>query len=149
MADDKKQVQLCLKWPNRGFKIDSMRLASIDMVSWEAMLNYVSVKHDLLLTFKTNIGNIFPFMVERGMLSQLLQECDCMIDYERLNDPEMDALLTLSMFLSQALDQREAIISIEYWDNAYFETQTFIEPGVDLLADMIEINKGENPSSGT
>ena len=73
-------------------------------------------------------------------LSQFLQECDNLIDYDRFGEPEMSALSILSTVASQALDQREAMLSIEYWDGAYYDKQVFIAPGTDLLADMIEID---------
>jgi hypothetical protein len=84
-----------------------------------------------------------PHQVPHEQISQLLQECDSLIDYDRLGEPEMNALLTLSMLASQALEQREAALSVEYWEGAYFDSQVFIAPGVDLLADLIEIDNAE------
>ena len=143
MTEAKRQIQLCFRWPGRGLKVDSMRIASIDMDEWEAMLAYVSKTPGAFPTFKEKIGAALPCRVPRENLSQFLHECDSLIDYERFGEPEMSALSTLSMFASQALDQREAMLSFEYWEGAYFDTQVFIGPGVDLLADLIEIDNAD------
>jgi hypothetical protein len=143
MAENKEQVQLCFKWPGRGLKVDSMRIASIDMNEWEAALAYVSRTPEAFPTFKGRIAAALPFEVRRDDLSWFQQECDSLIDYDRLDEPAMSALLTLSLFASQALDQREAALSIEYWEGAYFDTQTFIAPGTDLLADLIAMDHAE------
>jgi hypothetical protein len=147
MAKSKKQIQLCLKWPDRGFRVDSMRIASIDMEEWEAMLDYVSKKQGAFPTFREAIRAALPCMIPCEDLSELLQECDGLIDYSCSGEPEMNALSTLSMVALQALDQREAALSVEYWEGVHFDTQVFIAPGTDLLADIIEIdNDGEGPS---
>jgi hypothetical protein len=143
MAEKKRQIQLCFKWPGRGLKVDSMRIASIDMDEWEAMLAYVSKTPGAFPTFKKHIMAPLPCKIRRENLSQFLQECDGLIDYDRFGEPEMSALSTLSMVASQALDQREAELSVEYWEGAYFDTQVFIAPGIDLLADLGAIDSTE------
>jgi hypothetical protein len=146
MTEIKRQIQLCFKWPDRGLKIDSMRIASIDMDEWEAMLAYVSKQPGVFASFQANTTVTLPCEVSRKNLSQFQQECDSLIDYDRIGEPEMSALLTLSMVVSQALDQREAGLTLEYWEGAYFDTQIYIAPGTDLLADMIAIdNAGGEP----
>jgi hypothetical protein len=136
-----EQIQLCFKWPGRGFTIDTMRIASIDMDEWEALLAYITKTPDALPGFRGQIRAALPWEIQREDLAQFQAACERLIDYERIDQPEMSALLTLSMFVSQALDQREAIASIEFWEGEYFDLQTFIMPGTDLLADMIEIDK--------
>jgi hypothetical protein len=120
-----------------------MRIASIEMDEWDAMLAYVSDKPGAFATVKEGITAAPPGLVRREDLPQFAQECDSLIDYDRLGKPEMNALFILSMVASQALEQREAMLSVEYWEGAYFDTQTFIRPGTDLLADMIEIDNAE------
>ena len=141
MAETERQIQLCFKWPGRGLKVDSIRIASIDMNEWQAMLAYISKTPGVFPVFKENIREAFPCLVPRVDLSQFLQECESLIDYDRIDEPEMCALFTLSMVASQAFDQREAALSVEYWEGTYFDTQVFITPGTDLLADMVEIDK--------
>ena len=137
-----KQIQLCLKWPDRGLRVDAMRIASIELDEWEAMLAYVSKRPGACPIFEEHIRSALPCSVRRENLPQFVQECDSLIDYDRFDEPEMSALLTLSMVASQALDQREAMLSVEYWEGANFYTQIFIAPGTDLLADMMEIDNG-------
>jgi hypothetical protein len=141
MAEKQTQLQLCFKWPGRGFEVDSIRIASIDMDEWEAVLSYVSKQPGPFPIFKENIGAALPWEIRRENLSQLLQECESLIDYDRFGEPEMGALSTLSTVASQALDQRDAALSVEYWEGAYFDMQVFVAPGTDLLADLIEINE--------
>jgi hypothetical protein len=143
MAEQTGQIQLTFKWPGRGLKVDSMRIASIDMDEWEALLAYVYKKPEAFPIVKQITRSPLPHEVPHGELSQLLQECENLINYDRFGEPEMSALLTLSMLTSQALEQREAVLSIEYWEGANFDTQTFIAPGTDLLADLIEIDRAE------
>lgn len=120
-----------------------MRIASIDMDEWEAMLAYVSKRAGAFPILEEIIRSALPCQVRRENLSQFVQECDRLVDYDRFSEPEMSALSTLSMVASQALDQRKAVLSVEYWEGAYFDTQIFIAPGTDLLADMTEIDNAE------
>ena len=144
MNEHKRQIQLCFKWPGQGLEVDSMRIASIDTDEWQAMLVYVSKQPGAFPIFRENIRAALPNEVCRENLPQLVQECDSLIDYDCFDEPEMSALLTLSMLALQALEQREAVLSIEYWEGAFFDTQVFIAPGIDLLADLIEIDRRSN-----
>ena len=144
MAEEISQLQLCFKWPHRGFEVDTIRIASIEGDEWEALLDYVAKQPRAFPILQEHFGAALPWEIRREQLSQLGQECDRLIDYDRVAEPEMGALLTLSMVVSQALDQREAMLSVEFWDDACFDSQVFIAPGVDLLADLIALNEEQN-----
>jgi hypothetical protein len=144
VAEKISQLQLCFKWPDRGFQVDTFRIASIERDEWEAVLTYVAEQPGDFPILQEHIGSALPWEIRRENLSQLRRECDRLIDYDRIAEPEMGALLTLSMVVSQALDQREAMLSIEFWDDAYFDSQVFLAPGVDLLADLIALNEDQN-----
>ncbi len=136
----KEQIQLYFRWPDRGFEIDAIRVVGIDLFEWDALFQFISAnkrRFPILATFVHNFRNI---SAPRKDLPGMMKECDEQIDFEKLDQPEMSALATLSMFISQALEQRDASISMAYHEGEYFEMQSFIMSGTDLLKDLEEIN---------
>lgn len=139
----KDQYQLCLHWPNRGFVKDTIRLASIEMDEWNALHQLVrDVPRGLRMLSEVLAGDP-PYYIEHAALPSIAEECEDAIDYENPASPAQSALQTLSMFFSQALEQHEAGVLIDIWPGKRFETQVYVEPGTDLLADLAEINEWE------
>lgn len=137
------QYQLCLHWPNRGLAIDAIRLASIEMDEWNALRQLVrDVPRGPSMLSDVLAGDP-PYHIEHAALASIAEECDDSIDYRDIASPAQSALLTLSMFFSQALEQREAGVVIDIWPGQRFETQVYVEPGTDLLADLVEISESE------
>ena len=137
------QFQLCLHWPNRGLAMETIRLASIEMDEWDALCQLVrDVPRGLGLLAEVLAGDP-PYYIEHATLASIAEECDDAIDYKDSASPAQSALQTLSMFLSQALEQREAGVVMDIWPDMRFETQVYVQPGTDLLADLVEMNESE------
>jgi len=137
------QYQLCLHWPNRGLAIEAIRLANIEMDEWNALRQLVrDVPRGLLMLSEILAGDP-PYYIEHAALASIAEECDNAIDYRDIASPAQSALLPLSMFFSQAQEQREAGVVIDIWPGQRFETQVYVEPGTDLLADLEEISESE------
>ena len=137
------QYQLCLYWPNRGLAVDAIRLASIEMDEWKALRQLARDAPRSLLMLSEHLAGDPPYHIEHAALASIAEECDDAIDYNDIASPAQSALLTLSVFFSQALEQREAGVVIDIWPGERFETQVYVEPGTDLLADLEEISESE------
>ncbi|MFL7792677.1 MAG: hypothetical protein AB8I69_11095 [Anaerolineae bacterium] len=137
------QYQLCVHWPDRGLAKEAIRLASIEMDEWNALRPLVrDVPRGLRLLSEILAGDP-PYYIEHAALASIAEECDDAIDYKDTASPAQSALQTLSMFFSQALEQQEAGVVMDIWPGKRFETQVYVEPGTDLLADLAEINELE------
>jgi hypothetical protein len=137
------QYQLCLHWPNRGLAIEAIRLASIEMDEWNDLRQLVrDVPQGPLMLSETLAGDP-PYYIEHAALATIAGECDDAIGCKDIASPAQSGLLTLSVFFSQALEQREAGVVIDIWPGERFETQVYVEPGTDLLADLEEISESE------
>jgi hypothetical protein len=137
------QVQLCLHWPNRGFVVETIRLASIDMDEWHALQQLVRDAPPGLRMLAEILAGDPPYTIEHAALTSVAEACDEAIDDKDTASAAQSALQTLSMFFSQALAQREAGVVVEIWPGKRFETQVYVEPGTDLLADLAEIHEFE------
>ena len=78
-------------------------------------------------------------LVEYG-LAAVLEQCYRLLRNTEGDQPSHLALLTLSRFLSQALDQRKARVKFKYRPCQYIEGQASLVPGVDILDDLMGIN---------
>ena len=137
------QYQLCLHWPNRGFAKEAIRLASIEMDELNALRQLVRDVPRGLRKLSEILAGDPPYYIEHAALASVAEECDAAIDYRDTASLAQSALLTLSMFFSQALEQHEAGVVMDIWPDKRFETQVYVEPGTDLLADLAEMNESE------
>ena len=108
-----KQYQLCLKWPDRGLAHDAVRLASIEEEEWDALQRHVEANAARFPLLSGALSAGATIEVHHSRVADLAREVDAGISYEDVHLPEQSALLTLSLFLSQALGQRQASIAIE------------------------------------
>jgi hypothetical protein len=135
-----EQIQCCFHYPGRGFQIDGIRIVSIDMPDWEAIRARVATasqpKH-----LAAALSRDFPIVVARDELNVIKLELGSLAQEMGDDFFAYSGLLTLSMFVGQALEQRDAGARFEHWPGEYFETQTFIAPGTDLLQDLVEMNE--------
>ena len=133
------QVQCLVCWPHLELKFGGIRLASIEASGWASLPRLASARRLHLLNGILTRG--LPLTLLRGEVEGLNQEIDD--DLNRAPQDDLFAclapLLTLSMFLDQVLDQTDACARFEIWEGRRFETQVFVEPGTDLLADLLQM----------
>ena len=134
-----EQIQCCLHYPGRGFQIDGIRIVSIDVPVWEAIRAQVATASQAR-HLAAALSRDLPIVVARAELNAIERELDSLAQEMGDDFYAHAGLLTLSMFVGQALAQRDAGARFEHWPGEYFETQTFIAPGTDLLQDLVEMN---------
>ena len=143
-----EQIQCCLHYPGRGFKKEAIRIVSIDMPDWKALREQVAGTPQAQSLARA-LSQDLPIVISQDELNVLKHECDSLAHQMGVDFYLHSGLLTFSLFVGQSLEQREAGARLEHWPGAYFENQTLILPGTDILQDLVEINEAlERKSTG-
>jgi len=135
-----EQVQCCLQWPGEGLNIDTMRLVSIEMPEWEDLTCIAREQTATFPRLSVLVAGELPISMSPDDITTVAAECDEGIDWHSGDLEPYLGMVTLLGFLRQALEQPGAHVRLEHWPGDRFEEQIFIQPGVDLHADLVGID---------
>jgi hypothetical protein len=136
-----EQIQCCFYYPDRGLTLEKIRVVGIDLRYWQTLVRRAHKlseqnpeQYPVLASF---YEKPWPIHIPRERVS-LLQE-----EIQTLKTGYPSEKSTLFVFLNQVLDHREADVLIDYNPEDYYDDYVYIQPGVDILADLEAITRGE------
>lgn len=137
-------IRCSLKYPGRGFAIDTVALVYIPYGEWQASTKMMTAGQAALdyRLLAALLSVQLPVLLDRDSLLTLERESRRLHSSiaGNLEEAHVSACATLSGFLGQAAEQREAAAWFEECSLFEEPKQVWLAPGTDILADVIEIN---------